>query len=139
MPDLHIDEFYKDTGLVLLQLYGSFPRKTSVYVEDIAGDDNPDEFGLHSKRHLACFGAMLWLAEEGWLRYADTIGQIAIEQATLTQKAFTVLSTALPQAEDERPGGTGEPRLQIDLLRRALASGNTLTISRIVRQVLFAA
>ncbi|MAL98606.1 MAG: hypothetical protein CL583_09165 [Alteromonadaceae bacterium] len=141
MPDLHIDEFYKDTALVLAQLYGAFPRKSSVYVEDIAGDDRPDEFGLHSKRHLACFGAMLWLAEEGWLRYVDTIGQLAIDQATLTERAFTVLSSfALPEsgtAAKSSSASHGEPQLQIDRLRRALNSGNTLTISRVVRDVIF--
>ena len=57
--DIHIEEFYSDVGKVLLQLYNCFPRSNSVYVEDIAGQDQPDEFGLHSERHLGCFSAMI--------------------------------------------------------------------------------
>lgn len=88
MATLHIEEFYKDCARILLQLFGSFPRKSSVFVEDISGPDMPDEYGVHSKRFQACFGAMIWLSEEGYLRFESTIRQEAIDQATLTQKAF---------------------------------------------------
>lgn len=138
MSDLHIEEFYKDAALILAQLYAAFPRKTSVYVEDIAGDDTPDEFGLHSKRHLACLGAMLWLAEEGWLRYVDTIGQLAIDQAALTQAAFIRLSG--PQG----PVGGGPPvpdpaaaEPRIDRIRQALHSGSSIRVSAVVRDMVF--
>ena len=43
-------------------------------------------------RHMACLGAMLWLAEEGLLRYEATIFQEGIEQAVLTNKAFVLLT-----------------------------------------------
>lgn len=141
MADLHIEEFYKDAALVLAQLYAAFPRKTSVYVEDIAGADTPDEFGLHSKRHLACFGAMVWLAEERWIRYTDTIGQTAIDQAILTQATFTLLSGCdplqLPSGPAGRPPVEDESPLRIDLIRAALKTGNSIRISQIVKQTLF--
>ena len=72
MADIHVEEFYRDVAIALSQLYSAFPRRINLFVEDIAGPDEPDEFGLHSKRHMACFGALLWLAEEGFLRYRDT-------------------------------------------------------------------
>lgn len=140
MADLHIEEFYRDIGTILVQLYGAFPRKTSVYVEDVAGDDRPDEFGLHSKRHLACLGAMIWLAEEGWIRYVDTIGQQAIDQATLTQVAFTRLSAEHAQAQ--APSPTEPPAmdaagLRIDLIREALRTGSSTQIAAVVKAMLF--
>lgn len=63
--DLQIDDFYKDAASGLLMLYQAFPRKLALYVEDLIGREEPDEFGLPSKRHQACLGALLWLAEEG--------------------------------------------------------------------------
>lgn len=140
MADLHIEEFFRDTAVILAQLYAAFPRKVSVYVEDVAGADHPDEFGLHSKRHLACFGTMLWLAEEGWLRYVTTIGQLAIDQATLTQAALVHLSgrQASPVAIGPLPGVLErETGLRIDLIRAALKAGSSTTISRTVQTALF--
>lgn len=144
MADLHIEEFYKDAAMILAQLYGVFPRRTSVYVEDIAGADRPDEFGLHSKRHLACFGGMIWLAEEGWIRYVDTIGQLAIDQATLTQAAFVLLSgyQEQPLAEPDAAtpsmtDSTNDARLRIDLIRATLESGTSTRIGQVVREILF--
>ena len=66
--DLQIDEFYKDCAAGLLLLYQVFPQRTALYVEDLIGLEETDEFGLPSKRHLSCLGAMLWLADEGWIR-----------------------------------------------------------------------
>ena len=33
--DLQIDDFYKDAASGLLMLYQAFPRKASLYVEDL--------------------------------------------------------------------------------------------------------
>ena len=62
MTDLHIDDFCHDAARIIVHLYSVFPRRTSVYVVDISGDDEPDEVGLHSDRFMACLGTMLWLA-----------------------------------------------------------------------------
>lgn len=108
MSDLHIDDFCKDVAKALAQLYQSFPRKVTVYVEDISGADEPDEFGLHTNRHLACLGALIWLAEEGYIRFDDTIRQEAVDQVVLTGRTFTVLSSVAPAIEEVEAGDLGE-------------------------------
>ena len=47
MSDIHIDDFFRDAAIALNRLYLSFPRPIALYVEDIIGPDEPDEFGLH--------------------------------------------------------------------------------------------
>ena len=151
MADIHVEEFYKDAAIALVQLYGAFPRRINLFVEDIAGPDAPDEFGLHSKRHMACFGALLWLSEEGLLRYIDTIRQEALDQAVLTRDAFIRLSAPAPQAlarefgaPEEGPASALPPSVKEDLsthihlLRTALRSGNSGRISQIMQTTFFA-
>jgi len=96
--DLQIDDFYKDAASGLLMLYQAFPRKLALYVEDLIGREEPDEFGLPSKRHQACLGALLWLAEEGYLRFESTIAYDALDQAVLSEKGVLRLSRASPHA-----------------------------------------
>lgn len=150
MADIHVEEFYKDVAVALVQLYGVFPRRVNLFVEDIAGLDEPDEFGLHSKRHMACFGALLWLEEEGLLRYVDTIRQEALDQAVLTRNAFIRLSAPAPQALADAAGvqvaeTANLPRsvqrdlsTHIHLIRQALKSGNSARISQVVQATFFA-
>ena len=151
MADIHVEEFYKDAAIALVQLYGAFPRRINLFVEDIAGPDEPDEFGLHSKRHMACFGALLWLAEEGLLRYVDTIRQEALDQAVLTRDAFIRLSSPAPETltsefgiPEETAAGNLPPSVQEDLsthihlIRRALRGGNSARISQIMQATFFA-
>ena len=148
MADIHVEEFYKDVAVSLVQLYMAFPRRVNLFVEDIAGPDEPDEFGLHSKRHMACFGALLWLAEEGLLRYVDTIRQEALDQAVLTHKAFVRLSSPAPDAlrreltatsnESELPPSVQKDMsTYIHLLRSALKSGSSSQISLAVQSAFF--
>lgn len=102
MSDLHIDDFYKDSAKILIQLFKQFPRRENLWVDDIAGMDTPDEFGLHSERYQAGFSAMLWLAEQGWLDYVDMIQQpqLGLDQAVLSQSAFLALTASLPTPDD---------------------------------------
>ncbi|MDC0662044.1 hypothetical protein [Marinobacter sp. SS21] len=150
MADIHIEEFYKDTAIALVQLYNAFPRRTNLFVEDIAGPDQPDEFGLHSRRHMACFGALLWLAEEGLLRYVDTIRQEALDQAVLTQAALVRLSapaspeliaeiapTALAEAEAAPPSLRSDYATFIYLIRQALRSGHSSRVGQVIQASLF--
>ena len=95
MTDINIDDFFKDGARVLSQLYSVFPRRHSIFVEDICGAEEPDEFGMRSQRHMSCFGTLLWLGEEGYLRYEEAIRQEAIDQAVLSARCFTVLSTPI--------------------------------------------
>ncbi|WP_369602258.1 hypothetical protein AAIA72_04650 [Hahella sp. SMD15-11] len=94
MHDLHIDDFFKDAARILLQLYMAFPRPILLIAEDISGPDTPDEYGLHSPRHQACLATMLWLAEEGWLRYESQLRQEGLDQAVLTARSVARLSAS---------------------------------------------
>ncbi len=149
MADIHVEEFYKDAAIALVQLYSAFPRRINLFVEDIAGPDETDEFGLHSNRHMACFGALLWLAEEGLLRYVDTIRQEALDQAVLTRDAFIRLSAPAPSSllrelSEPLPGPALPQSVQKDLatyvhlLRSALKSGSSSRITQAVQSAFFA-
>lgn len=147
MADIHIEEFYKDAAIALVQLYNAFPRRVNLFVEDIAGPDEPDEFGLHSKRHMACFGTLLWLEEEGLLRYVDTIRQEALDQAVLTQRAFVRMSSpASPDLQEQQtadsdadlpPAIREDFSTHIHMLRTALRSGSSAKISRVMQATFF--
>ncbi|MCK7597230.1 hypothetical protein M0G74_08100 [Microbulbifer sp. CAU 1566] len=91
LDDLHIHDFYRDAGRILLALFQQFPAPATIYVEDIAGPDTPDEFGLHSPRHLACLGAMTWLKECGYINFSQLVRQEAVEEATLSHRSFMLL------------------------------------------------
>lgn len=93
MHDLHIEDFCKDAAKTMIMLYKRFPVKTTLYVEDISGPDTPDEFGLHCPRFNACFSAFIWLAENHYLSYSQTIRQEAVEEAVLSHKAFTYFTS----------------------------------------------
>ncbi|MEH6367817.1 MULTISPECIES: hypothetical protein [Pseudomonas] len=101
--DLHIDDFYKDAAATLLMLYQAFPRKIAVYVEDLIGREEPDEYGLPSKRHLGCLSTMLWLADEGFIRYENTISYDAMDQAVLTERGFLNLTRSVPHVVSNEP------------------------------------
>ncbi len=91
MTDINIDDFFKDAAKALIQLYKNFPREHAVFVDDIHATEELDEYGMHSDRYLACFSTLIWLGEEGYVRYATTIRQDAIDQAVLTARCFTRL------------------------------------------------
>lgn len=150
MADIHIADFYKDAGRILVQLYNSFPRRITLFVEDIAGPDEPDEFGLHSPRHQACLATMFWLAQAGYLSYETTIRQEALDQATLTQRGFTLLASRLPIAEisgleppdvepatDDLPAAVAAQKTNgAGLLRQVLAKGSSSAIEQVVLELL---
>lgn len=138
MADLHIDDFYRDCAMVLHQLYQAFPRKATVFVEDIIGHDEPDEFGMHSRRHHACFAAMLWLADEGHLRYESVIRQEAIDQAVLTGSMFALLCGAPSTAADAtpEPGRTNGADSRVLRIRAALQAQSSFGIERVMRELM---
>lgn len=143
MADLHIDDFYRDVAKIFLRLYAVFPRKTVLYVEDISGPDEPDEFGLHHPRFQACFSAMVWLAEHGYLNFDDNIRQEALDQAVLSQKAFLILSSrcdpALMQVDQREalpPSVAEESQANIAQLRRAMREGSSIMLQKCVRYLL---
>jgi len=146
MADLHIDDFYRDCALTMLRLYASFPRKIVLYVDDICGPDTPDEFGLHSERHQACFSAMVWLAEAGYITFTETVREEALDQAVLTRRGFLLLSSRseidLGQPEDEA-GNDGLPpsvmersMTNVMQIRRAVREGSSIVIQQVMHYLL---
>ncbi|MBY6189019.1 hypothetical protein KUV95_10990 [Microbulbifer agarilyticus] len=126
LDDLHIHDFYRDAGRILLALFQQFPVPATIYVEDISGPDTPDEFGLHSPRHLACLGAMTWLKECGYINFAQIVRQEAVEEATLSHRSFLLMVSrgedGMSNAEklNEAVRGGSSPQLEalvVDLMR----------------------
>lgn len=144
MADLHIDDFYKDVAAIFLRLYSVFPRKQILFVDDICKGEEPDEFGLPSPRNLSCFSAMVWLGEEGFLRYDVPIKQEALDQVVLTEKGFLLLSsrsemtTMLDEdgADQLPPSVMAASQTNIAQLRRALESGSSILTSQYVQYLL---
>lgn len=157
MADINIENFYRHIAKILHILYTHFPTRAALYVDEVAGVDEPDEYGLHSPTYTAGFFAMLWLADEGFVRYADTIRQDGIDQAFLTHRAFLILTHAtdemiltpsestesatgnvvsLQPVEDMSPSLQEERRLVINQLREALRSGSSISIKKVVSYIL---
>ena len=91
MAGIHIDEFYADAAYTIVSLFRVFPRPVTLFAEDICGPDEPDEYGLHSHRYMACFATFQWLGAEGYIRFEDTIRQDAVDQAVLSGQCFAAL------------------------------------------------
>lgn len=145
MADLHIDDFYRDCAMIFLRLYATFPRKTVLYVDDICGPDTPDEFGLHSERHQACFSAMTWMAEAGYVTFTETIREEALDQAVLTQRGFLLMSSRseldLGIPEDELNDGLPPSVMErsqsnVTQVRRALREGSSIVIQQVMHYLL---
>jgi hypothetical protein len=139
MADLNLLDFYRDAALALLQLHMTFPRKVELYVEDLIGPDHVDEFGLHSKRHDACYGTLLWMAEEGYLRYQTTIRQDAIDQAALTGKSLVLLNSVIDLPDPEVPDiplsafELRERQTLVEHMRRAVKSESSELMTTVMR------
>ena len=92
MLSINIDEFFADAANILTLLQRSFPQPIILQVDDIYGAEETDEYGMHSARYLSCFSAMLWLAEEGYLRFNETVRSEAIDEAVLSARCFVLLT-----------------------------------------------
>ena len=156
MADINIENFYRHIAKILSILYATFPTKSPVYVDDVAGIDEPDEYGLHSPHYTAGSFAMIWLADEDYIRYADTIRQDGIDQASLTHKAFLKLTriaepiytppsygdegdakvVSIAPAKSLSPSMQEEQKLVINQLRAALRSGDSIAINKVVQHIL---
>jgi hypothetical protein len=143
MADLHIEDFYRDVAKIFLTLYATFPRKIILYVEDICGPDQPDEFGLHHPRFEAGFSAMVWLAEHGYINFQETIRQEALDQAVLSQKGFLLLSSRSQLAaaktgdpSEVPPSVLEQSMTNISQLRAARADGSSILLRRCVSYLL---
>lgn len=108
-------------------------------MEDLIGREEPDEFGLPSTRHQSCLSALLWLAEEGYLRFDSTIRYEALDQAVLSEKGFLRLSRTVADATPADPAlPAGVRRVRATLawqLREALAEGDGERLVRLGRLI----
>lgn len=143
MADLHIEDFYRDVATIFLRLYASFPRKITLYIDDVCGPDQPDEFGLHHPRFQAAFSALVWLAEQGYLQFGDTIREEAADQVVLSRRGFLLLSSRSEPGLVENAPDKGAPpsvvedsQLNIACLRNAVTDGSSLLIRRCVSSLL---
>ena len=155
MADINIENFYRHIAKILSILYAAFPTKTPVYVDEVAGVDDPDEYGLHSPTYTSGFFAMIWLADEGYLRYENTIRQDGIDQACLTHKAFLKLTRIcdpiyvsplsladksnvvnIAPTESLSPSVVEERNMVINQLRGALNEGSSIAVNKIVDHIL---
>ncbi|GAA6133722.1 hypothetical protein NBRC116188_05110 [Oceaniserpentilla sp. 4NH20-0058] len=139
MNDVNIDDFYHDIGIILLSLFQQFPRKVSLFIDDISGPDEMDEFGLHSQRYLSAVGALMWLHDEGYIRYLDIIKQESAEECTLTQKAFVKLIT--PNLSKEKLANAHSIEKRESTLafqiQQALREQSSIDMQRIIEQYFF--
>lgn len=143
MADIHIDDFYRDVAKILTLLYGVFPRKTTLYVEDVSGPDEPDEFGLHHPRFQACFSTMVWLAEHNYLLFRDAVREEALDQVVLSQEAFLILTSASDEPIEDisevatvPPSVAEEIQTNIARLRRALKERSSYQLRTAVSYIL---
>jgi len=111
MYDIHIEEFFLDCTKILKQIYQAFPKNSNVYVEDISGPDQADEYGLHSDRFQSCFGAMLWLEHEQFIRFESTMRQEAIDQANLSSKGLRLMSSICHDEYMNKLSDTIKPKI----------------------------
>lgn len=138
MSDLHIDDFYKDVALILGLVYRQFPQKMTLYVDDISGPDTPDEFGLHTPRHMSAYSAVLWLADEGYIRYSDAVRQESFEEVTLSQQGFMRLSSARIDLLDINVASSIQldQHSYINHVRKALKEKSSTALAQIIRELL---
>ena len=125
MLDVHIDDFFKDCAVILLHGFKHFPAKQTLYTEDVCGPDDADEFGLHSPRHLSAFGAIIWLKEEGYIRFSELDRQESVDEFVLTSKAFT----RLLQANKEDPTTTLVQKIEYTRLQ-----GDSISLALLMRE-----
>lgn len=125
MLDVHIDDFFKDCAVILLHGFRYFPAKQVLYVEDICGPDEADEFGLHSPRHLAAFGAIIWLQEENYIRFSEIDRQESVDEFVLTSKAFTRLLAA----DSDEPTTSLAQKIEFSRLQ-----GDSSSLARLMQQ-----
>jgi hypothetical protein len=140
VSDIHIDDFYRDAGKILVLLYNQFPRKVTLYVEDVSGPDTPDDFGLHSPRHQACFHTMMWLGSSDYLRYDQLVRQEALDQVVLSHRGFLLLNAAMPSPTHTQDvtlpeGLPKQEALVIHRIRQELKEGTSFSLADAMRQI----
>lgn len=137
MLDVHIDDFFKDCATILLTGIRCFPRPQTLFIEDISGPDDKDEFGLHSNRHLSALGTLIWLQEEGYVRFTGLHRQESVDEFVITGKALGRLLAMARSADDAISAATA-PTPVFQVLEFARLQGDSAWISQIVRTYILA-
>lgn len=102
MNPTNIDDFYYVMSEVLCQLYAAFPVRHLLLVEDITGPIRWDMTGMADRKSRACFEGLIWMSEHELLTYRTIEpGEIGIEGAVLTQRAFVLLTGAVSWSHGE--------------------------------------
>jgi hypothetical protein len=132
---LNLDDFCKDVARALVILSAVFPRPRDLFVEDVYQEEETDEFGMHSDRYVACFQALIWMREEGFVRYSNTLRIDAIEQAVLTGRALALLiqPTSL---EGVSAAVAIEENTLLHRIRQALQDGSSTAIRLLVMDLI---
>lgn len=149
MFDLHIEDFYKDCAKAMLALYAQFPRKGMLFVEDIAGPDTPDEYGVHAPRFESGFGTLLWLAEQGYIEYEATIRQEGLDQVILSAKGLHMLAcishdnyllelaaACTPDQAEHTGQATLAGQPTVNILRHVSRHGTSTQVSLVMQHLL---
>lgn len=139
MLDVHIDDFFKDCATIFLIGFRQFPREQVLFVEDISGPDDVDEFGLHSPRHMAAFGAVQWLREEEYIRFGSEDGAKSVDEFVLTSKAMRILLRPAFSAEEAKALNADYDPTQtlIQLLEYARLQGDSTLLQQLLQTHLF--
>ncbi|MEE4203032.1 MAG: hypothetical protein V2I45_05335 [Halieaceae bacterium] len=102
MKPVHIDDFYHVAAEALHTLYGVFPVRHLLLVEDISGPIRYDLTGMPDRKSTACFEGLVWLADHGLINYRTVEPRdIGVEGAVLTQRAFVLLNGAIRWEDGE--------------------------------------
>ncbi|WP_221795277.1 hypothetical protein [Oceanobacter mangrovi] len=133
MLDVHIDEFFRDCAVILLAGLRNFPRPQTLFVEDISGPDEMDEFGLHSNRYLSAFGTICWLREEGYIRFSGFDRQESVDDFVLTATALRRLLA--PSRQSLKDNDTPTPLFQV--LEYATLQADSIWITQLVMEQVF--
>ena len=99
MFDIHICDFYHDLSQIFTQLHARFPREETLWLDEVCGEDELDEYGMHSKRYMSCFGTVLFLEREGFIRFSSEEGLNGFNHCVLTLKGFQNLNKFKPNTQ----------------------------------------
>ena len=112
-------------------------------MEDVCGPDSPDEYGLHSERYQGCFSAMVWLAEQGYIQFDETVREEALDQAVLSQRGFLLLSSrselmlGIPEEDEALPPSVMERSMSnVMQVRQALKSRSSIMLQQVMHYLL---
>lgn len=132
--DVHLDDFFKDCALILLTGIRHFPRPITLFVEDIAGPDTVDEFGLHSQRHLAALGTIRWLKDEGYIRFGEVDRQESVDEFIITSTTLTTLLKPVDDSETLARTPDSEPTPLYQILEFAHLDRNSIWLRSVFQQ-----